>query len=338
MPSKYFVTGATGFIGGQVARQLREAGHEVVAIARQPARAQDLVALGVRVVPGDVTDRESLRTPMTSVDGVFHLAGWYQVGVRDKTPGKSINIDGTRNVLEVMRDLNIPRGVYTSTLAVNGDTHGRVVDETYQYSGPWLSEYDRTKWVAHYEVAEPMIQQGLPLIIVQPGGVYGPGDNSPQGQLFRQYLQRKLPMVPRGSALCWARVEDTARGHVLAMQRGVPGQTYIIAGPPATIEDVLQLAERITGVPAPRLHPSPGLIKAIAAIMGVIERVAPVPDTLSAEYLRVAAGATYLGSNAKAKRELGFDPRALQVGLRETLEYEMQRMGMGTPTPLAAVL
>jgi nucleoside-diphosphate-sugar epimerase len=335
MPSKYFVTGATGFIGGQVARQLREAGHEVVAIARQPARAQDLVGLGVQVVPGDVTDKESLRAPMTGVDGVFHLAGWYQVGVRDKTPGRSINIDGTRNVLELMRDLHIARGVYTSTLAINGDTHGRLVDETYTFSGPWLSEYDRTKWVAHYEVAEPMIQQGLPLTIVQPGGVYGPGDNSPQGQLLRQYLQRKLPMVPRGAALCWAHVEDTARGHLLAMQRGVPGQSYILAGPPSTIQGVLELAERITGVPAPRLHPAPGLVKAVATIMGVVERIAPVPDTMSAEYLRVAAGATYLGSNAKAKRELGYDPRPIEVGLRETLEYEIQRMR--GRTPVAAV-
>jgi nucleoside-diphosphate-sugar epimerase len=333
MPSRYFVTGATGFIGGRVARQLREAGHDVVAIARQPARAQDLVAQGIQVVPGDVTEKESLRAPMTGVDGVFHLAGWYQVGVRDKTPGQRINVDGTRNVLEVMRDLHVPKGVYTSTLAINSDTHGQVVDETYAYHGPWLSEYDRTKWVAHYQVAEPMIQQGLPLVIVQPGGVYGPGDNSPQGQLFRQYLRRKLPMVPRGAALCWAHVEDTARGHLLAMQRGTPGQSYIIAGPPATIQDVLELAERITGVLAPRIHPSPALVKAVAAIVGLIERIAPVPDTLSSEYLRVAAGVTYLGSNAKAKRELGFDPRPLEVGLRETLEYELQRMRNPSAVP-----
>ncbi|MBV9578862.1 MAG: NAD-dependent epimerase/dehydratase family protein, partial [Chloroflexi bacterium] len=224
---KYFVTGATGFIGGRLVHQLREAGHQVVAIARQPARAQDLTALGVQVVPGDVTDKVSLRAPMTGVDGVFHLAGWYQVGVRDKTPARAINVDGTRNVLEVMRELGIPKGVYTSTLAVNGDTHGRVVDETYEHDGPWLSEYDHTKWEAHYEVALPMMRQGLPLVIVQPGGVYGPGDNSPQGELLRQYLRRKLPMVPRGSALCWGHVDDTAAGHALAMERGATGQSYI---------------------------------------------------------------------------------------------------------------
>jgi nucleoside-diphosphate-sugar epimerase len=140
-------------------------------------------------------------------------------------------------------------------------------------------------------------------------------------------------MVPRGAALCWAHVEDTARGHLLAMQRGTPGQSYIIAGPPATIQDVLELAERITGVLAPRIHPSPALVKAVAAIVGLIERIAPVPDTLSSEYLRVAAGVTYLGSNAKAKRELGFDPRPLEVGLRETLEYELQRMRNPSAVP-----
>lgn len=321
--AKYLVTGATGFIGGQVARQLVQSGHDVVAIARQPARATELSALGIQVVGGDITDRDSLRAPMTGVDGVFHLAGWYQVGVRDKSPGQKINVDGTRNVLETMRDLQIPRGVYTSTLAVNGDTHGRVVDESYRFNGPFLSEYDRTKWAAHYEVAEPMMRAGLPLIVVQPGGVYGPGDNSPQGQMFRQYLQRKLPMVPRGAALCWAHVADTARGHLLAMERGTPGECYIIAGPPASIISVLQLAERITGVPAPRMQPSPALVKAVAAVMGLVEQVVPVPETMSGEYLRVAAGATYLGSNEKAKRELAYDPRPIEDGLRETLEYEL---------------
>src|SRR5262249_21366487 len=142
--------------------------------------------LGARVVAGDVTDRESLVAPMTGVDGVFHLAGWYGIGVRDPTPAQRINVDGTRNVLSVMQQLEIPRGVYTSTLAVNGDTHGQIVDERYYSGGPWLSEYDRTKWVAHYEVAEPMMRSGLPLVIVQPGGVYGPGDASPQGQMLRQ--------------------------------------------------------------------------------------------------------------------------------------------------------
>src|SRR5271169_3132545 len=147
---RYLVTGATGFIGGSVVRQLLAAGHQVSALVRRPSSATDLAALGVALYPGDVTDRPSLREPMRGVDGVFHLAGWYKVGARDRSPGERINVAGTRHVLESMAEAGVPRGVYTSTLAVFSDTGGRLVDETYRHAGPWLSEYDRTKWVAHY--------------------------------------------------------------------------------------------------------------------------------------------------------------------------------------------
>ncbi|TLZ64239.1 MAG: NAD-dependent epimerase/dehydratase family protein, partial [Methanobacteriota archaeon] len=146
---RYFVTGATGFIGTRVVRRLREAGHEVGAIARDPGKAGDLTKLGVWVQPGDITDKESMRGPMNGADGVFHLAAWYKIGEKDKSPAVRSNIEGTRNVLELMKELGIPKGVYTSTLAVFGDTKGQAVDESYRHDGPWLSEYDRTKWVAH---------------------------------------------------------------------------------------------------------------------------------------------------------------------------------------------
>lgn len=325
---KYFLTGATGFVGGRVTRQLVEAGHQVVATARNPAKAEDLTAMGVAVHPGDVTDKESMRAPMQGVDGVFHVAGWYKVGVRDKGDGERINVQGTRNVLELMRELGVPKGVYTSTLAVNSDTHGRLVDEAYRYDGPHLSEYDRTKWAAHRQVAEPMIAAGLPLVIVMPGLIYGPGDTSSLRAALLQYLQRRLPMLPERTAFCWAHVDDVARGHILAMENGRPGETYIIAGPPHTFVEAMELAERITGVPAPRLRVAPGLMKAMAAMMGVVEKVAPLPENYSAEVLRVNAGVTYLGSNAKARRELGYSPRPLPEGLAETLRHEMQLLGM----------
>lgn len=332
---RYFVTGATGFVGGQVARQLLAAGHGVVAVARTVAKAQDLVALGVDVRQGDVTAKESMREALRGVDGVFHIAGWYKLGVKDKSAGERINVQGTRNVLELMRELEIPRGVYTSTLAVFSDTHGRMVDETYRYDGPHLSEYDRTKWVAHYEVADPMIAQGLPLVIVQPGLIYGPGDTSSLRPTLIAYLKRKLPMVPLGTTYCWGHVEDTARGHLQAMERGRPGEAYIIAGERRELVDALRLAERITGVPGPRIKIAPGLMKATASLLSVVERVVPVPDDYTAEYLRENAGTTYLGDSSKAKRELGFAARPLEEGLAETLRHEMRLLGMPTPQATA---
>lgn len=290
----------------------------MTAVVRDPAKAQDLRALGVDVRPGDVTVEESLWGPMTGADGVFHIAGWYKIGTRDRMNGERVNVQGTRNVLTVMKELRIPKGVYTSTLAVFGDTRGRLPDESYRHEGPWLTEYDRTKWVAHYEVAEPMIREGLPLVIVLPGLTYGPGDTSEVRPTLVRYLRRRLPAIPRRTAYCWAHVDDIARGHLLAMQKGVAGESYIIAGPTHTLIEAFQIAERFTGIPAPRIHLSPSLLRGLAFLS-------------RSERLRDVAGVTYMGNNAKARRSLGYDPRPLEPGLRETLAHEMNLLGMTPP-------
>ena len=336
--SRYFVTGATGFVGGALARRLRAAGHEVTAIARRPGSATALIDLGVRVHPGDVTDPATLVEPMRGVDGVFHVAGWYRIGVRDRRPAYAINVEGTKHVLDTMRSLAIPKGVYTSTLAVFGDTHGALVDESYFDPGPWLTEYDRTKWLAHYEVAKPRIAAGLPLVIVQPGLIYGPGDTSSVRRTLQQYLTRRLPALPRGTAYCWSHVDDIAEAHVLAMEKGRAGESYIVAGWPHTLIEAFAIAERITGIPAPRLHPSPATMRVLAAMMGVVERVVPLPENFTREGLLVTAGVTYLGSHEKARRELGYAPRALEPGLRETLDVERRARGLAPPglAPTAA--
>lgn len=323
---KYFVTGATGFVGGRVARQLVAGGHEVVALVRSPQKAQDLAALGVQLAQGDVTDKASMRAPMTGVDGVFHIAGWYKVGVHDKSEAQAINAGGTRNVLELMQELGIAKGVYTSTLAVNSDTHGRLVDETYRYRGPHLSEYDRTKAEAH-DIADAFIAAGLPLVIVMPGLIYGPGDTSSLRTFLIQFIQRKLPVAPQKTAYCWAHVDDIAGAHIAALERGKPGETYIIAGPSHTFVEAIRLLDQLSGIPAPRSLP-PAVFKTLSAVMGVVERIVPVPESYSAEGLRVIAGVTYLGDNSKARRELGYAPRPLAEGLEETLHHEMALLGV----------
>ena len=165
---KYLVTGASGFIGGCLARQLLRAGHEVAALVRNPDAAGHLEAAGASIHQGDVRDKSSLRAPMSGVDGLFHLAAWYRIGVRDRGEAYRTNVDGTRNVLETARELGVPRIVYTSTVAVSSDTGGRLVDEGFRHQGPWLTRYERTKWMAHYQVARPMAEAGLPLVILQP--------------------------------------------------------------------------------------------------------------------------------------------------------------------------
>ena len=324
--AKYFVTGATGFIGGEIVKQLVGRGHKVVALVRSPEKAGILKALGVEIHPGDITDRETLKAPMTGVDGVFHVAAWYKVGVKEPLADQ-INVDGTRNVLKTMRTLEIPRGVYTSTLAVFSDTKGRVPDEAYRYDGPHLSEYDRTKWIAHYRVALPKIEEGLPLTIVMPGYVYGPGDTSGMRTALVDLLRGRLPMTPARTAFCWAHVEDTARAHIQAMERGKPGETYIIAGPRHTFEQAFDLAAAIAKVRPPLFHPGPTAMRAMAAAMSVLGSVFKLPPALTPEALRVLAGTTYFGANDKAIRELGFSPRPLDEGMAQTLEHELRLLG-----------
>jgi nucleoside-diphosphate-sugar epimerase len=321
---KYFVTGATGFIGQRLVKQLRQGGHEVVAVVRDPGRVRDLEAT---LVKGDVTDVDSLRTGMEGCDGVFHLAGWYKIGVKDKRPGRAINIDGTRNVCQAMLDAKVPKGVYTSTVAVFSDTHGEVPDERYHFTGRHISEYDRTKAEAH-DIAAEFISRGLPLVIVQPGLVYGPDDQSAIGQAFRKYLRRQLPLLPGGCEYCWAFVDDIARAHILAMEKGAVGETYIVCGPRHSLVEAMGMARKITGIAPPRLTAPPWLMRALSSVMAVVEKVVPVPEDYSSEYLRVSAGVTYLGDNAKARRELGYAPRPLEEGLAETLLCERHKLGV----------
>lgn len=323
----FFVTGATGFLGGRLARQLREAGHDVIALVRDPARATHLADLGVQLAVGDVTDLESMREPMRGVDGVYHVAGWYKIGVRDSSEAVKVNVNGTRNVLTLMHELGIPRGVYTSTLAVNSNTHGRIVDETYRFTGTHLSEYDRTKAAAH-DVALEFIGKGLPLIIVQPGLIYGPGDQGPSHDLLRDYLLRRLPVVPRMTGYAWAHVEDVAHAHMLAMERGTPGEKYFLCGPTMSVMDMMHVWQRLSGVRPPRIIVSPALLKGLSSVMGIVERIVPVPANYSSEYLRVAAGVTYYGSNAKAVRELGWEPWSIEDGMPETVDAAMSELGL----------
>ncbi len=321
---RYFVTGATGFVGSHLARKVRKQGHEVHASVRSPERAKELQTLGVQLFRGDVTDKESMREAMQGVDGVFHVAGWYKIGVKDKRDGEKVNIQGTRNVLDLMKELNIPKGVYTSSLVVNSDTHGQMKEEHYHFIGQHLSEYDRTKAVAH-EVANEFIANGLPLVIVMPGVIYGPGDTSILRNNIQDFLDQKLPMLPSQTAYCWGHVDDIVDGHILAMQKGRVGESYIIAGEPYTVVDAFKLASEITGKRAPSVVPYQ-VMKALSVLVKPFDSL--LPETYTSEGLREIAGPTYLGDNSKAKRELGYNPRPFREGWGETLRHEMKLLSM----------
>ena len=331
---EYFVTGATGLIGSYVVEKLVEDDHDVVALTRSQENA-DHLSDAIEVVEGDITNKESMRSAMTDVDGVFHIAAWYYVGPGPGNVDKAeqINVEGTRNVLELMDELDIRKGVYTSTLGVYPLQEWDHIDETIEPERPDGAVYFRTKWEAHYEVAKPMADAGLPLVTVQPGIVYGPGDKS-YGSIrmaFRDYLQGDLPMLPRDHVAPWDHAGDIADGHVRAMEHGELGETYIIAGEPRDAVDVFACAEKITGVSAPRVV-SPKLFGGIAKVMGTVERVLTPREGMEAEALRFFAGCRWRSDNSKARQELAITHRPLEEGLRDYLEWEMEQLGIEGPT------
>ena len=318
---KAFVTGGTGFIGRCVVRRLIDRGYQVMALARSESGADVLRDLGAVVVPGDITDRESMREAMTGSDVVFHIAAIYNFSPDALAQCAAANVDGTRNILELAFELGVPRIVYTSTVAVFGDTRGEIPDETYFAGGPFLTEYDRTKWLAHYEVAEPLIAQGAPIIIVMPGGVYGPGDNSWLAETMRMFYRGMLPVLPGPETVfTFAYVDDVAEGHILAAEKGRVGESYILAGPAVPIGEMIDFWSQLTGKPRPVARIPARFARGLAPVTGRIQPALSLPQSFSGEIFRTL-GASYAGRSDKARAELGWRPRPIQTGMMETFEW-----------------
>lgn len=320
---KVFVTGGTGFIGGEIVRQLRGRGDDVVCLVRTPAKAAKLTELGCELVAGDLGDTEAIRKGLSGCDGAIHAAAMYEVGIpaSQREPMRQANVTGTENVLGAALETKVPKVVYVSTVGI-GQTHGKTIDESYEApDGPFTSCYEETKWQAH-QVAKRLIAEGLPCTIVQPGGVYGPGDTSSLGQMIDQFLSGKMPLIPfPDTGLCFAHVEDTAGGILLALDKGKPGEAYFLSGPATTIRGAVETVAEVSGRKAPKHAIPTPLLKAMIPIGPLVGKLMGQPPNLR-ELISAADGVTFWASNEKARRELGYEPRGLEEGLRATLEAE----------------
>ncbi|HEY7256694.1 MAG TPA: NAD-dependent epimerase/dehydratase family protein [Solirubrobacterales bacterium] len=322
---KVFVTGGTGFIGGEVVRQLRDRGDEVVCLVRNPGKGEKLAAIGCELIAGHLTDGEAIRAGLEGCDGAIHAAAMYEVGIpASQHPAMyEANVIGTERVLEAALEAKTPRIIHVSTCGVFGDTHGKVVDETYEHPGDeFTSYYEETKVESH-RIARRMIEEdGLPCIIVQPGGVYGPGDTSQVADLVDQLLAGKLPLIPLPDlGVCMSHVEDVAGGILLALDGGRLGEIYVLSGPPTTMREAIQTVARVAGRKPPKHAVPTGLLKALAPAGPLVAKLMNQPPNLR-EMIASADGVTFWASHEKATRELGYEPRGLEEGLRQTLEAE----------------
>jgi len=316
-----FVTGATGFIGGHVARKLRERGDQVVALVRSPSKAGALEALGCELVAGDLSKTDAIARVVEGCDAAFHVAAMYKVGIPEsERPAMfEANVRGTERVLDAATDAGVARIVYVSTVGYFGNTKGQLVDETFRRPpGDYLSAYDETKYLAH-EAAVERVAKGAPILIAMPGGVYGPGDPSELGNLIDQVRRGRLRFLflPE-TGFMFQHVDDAAEGIILVHDKGRTGEAYILGGQQSTMGELMQMVARLSGRKPPRVAIPPPVIKMSIPLWPAIRRLMGLPPNLR-ELIRSGEGVTYWASDEKARTELGYSARDLETGLRETL-------------------
>jgi dihydroflavonol-4-reductase len=322
---KVFLTGATGFIGGHVARMLRERDDDVVCLVRSPEKAAALSALGCELVSGDLGDAAAIASGMSGCDAVIHGAAVYEVGIpKSEHPAMyEANVLGTERVLRAALDAKIPKVVYISTVGAFGNTHGEVVDESYEHPGQeHTSYYEETKVQAHRIARRLIDEEGLPCVIVQPGGVYGPDDHSALGSQINQFLAGRMPMIAFPDlGMNMVHVDDVAAGVLLALDKGKAGESYVLGGQITTMRELIETLAKVTDRKAPkRAMPTP-LLKAMTPIGPVIGKVMKQGPNLG-ELISSADGVTFWARHDKAMSELGYSPRGLEQGLRDTLAAE----------------
>jgi dihydroflavonol-4-reductase len=319
---RVFVTGGTGFIGQRLVARLREEGDHVVAVVRSPSKAAPLADLGCELIQVSLVEHEALRSAVEGADAVIHAAGAYKVGIpaSERPAMYEANITATEAVLDAAVEAGVPRAVYVSTVNAFGNTHGKVVDETYRRAEaePFVSYYDETKYLAHV-AAEDRIARGAPVVIAMPSAAYGPGDHSQLGDQLRHAGAGTLSFVsfPKLGA-SFVHVDDVADGLIRVLRQGRDGRTYVIGGEVARLGDAIRMMARIAGKRPPRFTMPTLLIKAAIPLQRLVTGPMGFPPNLR-EIVSASDGVTYWASHDRADAELGYAPRGLEQGLADLL-------------------
>lgn len=312
------VTGASGFVGWHVARLLRERGFTVRAMTRG---INPVPELDVEVVKADLTDRASIDRAIAGCSAVFHVAADYRLWAKDPRELYASNVDGTRALLEASRAAGVERAVYTSTVGCIGLVDGGLGDETTPVSLDDMSgHYKRSKYLAE-QVALEFAASGFPVIIVNPTAPVGDHDfkPTPTGQTIADFLQGKMPAY-LDTGLNIVNVRDVAQGHVLAFEKGRPGERYILGSENLTLKQIFEILSSLSGVKAPSIEIPYFVAWLAAAVGGAVSSITGTPPRAPMEGVRMARKKMWVRHD-KATRELGFTPAPARIALQQAYEW-----------------
>jgi dihydroflavonol-4-reductase len=320
---RIFITGATGFVGGHVARRYAAEGAGLRLLTRQTSRLDSLSGIDAEMVTGDLREPEKLRSAITGCDALVHVAADYRLWVRDPEQMYAANVGGTRELLKLAREVGVPRVVYTSSVATMGfKADGTIVsEETPVALADMIGHYKRSKFLGEQEAIQAA-KAGQHVMILNPTTPIGPGDAkpTPTGRIIVDFLNKQFPAyVDTGLNLVDA--DEVARMHVVSLDRGTPGERYILGGENLTLKQILDRMSAITGLPSPTMKVPHSVAMAFAFFdENITGKLRGKEPRATVEAVRMGKKMMF-ASSAKAERELGFQILPVYNAMRSAIEW-----------------
>lgn len=319
---KALVTGASGFVGGAVARALVRAGVDVRVLARPESDLQNLEGLTVERIAGDLRDPHSLRKSLAGCQQLYHVAAHYALWAKDPTIFYDINVTGTRNLLEAAHAIGIERTVYCSTVGTIGlpPGGGLATEDTPASLDQMAGHYKRSKYLAEQEVLK-LATKGLPVVIVNPSAPVGAGDvrPTPTGQVILDFMKGRMPAYIK-TGMNIVDVDDVATGHLLAMQKGRQGERYILGCKNLMLRDLFEMLGRLTGIKAPSIKVPRLAILPIAYLNQWMANLTGRPPRIPLDGVKMAKYNMHYDCS-KAIRELGLPQTPPEIALEKAVRW-----------------
>ncbi len=322
------MTGATGFIGTRVALMLCERGEKVHVLCRPTADVRPLQHPSISIFRGDVMDKQSVLAAMDGCDRAFHLAAYARNWAKDSSTFSRINVGGLTNIAESAKELGVKRVVFTSTNLTMSPSSGTLVTESTPRSKELFTDYEESKVLAE-KAARDFVAKGQEIIIVNPSRVFGPGllsEGNSTTIMIQMYLLGKFrTILGSGNALGnWAFVEDVARGHLLAMENGTPGERYLLGGENASFNQFFESLSEVSGTKKMLFKVPPAIAFALAEIETFRGRHTSHHPLISPGWVKIFLH-DWEHSTEKAQKELGYTVTPLKQALATTVEWIRQQ-------------
>jgi dihydroflavonol-4-reductase len=334
--ARVFVTGASGFIGGALAKRLLERGDEVVGLARSDAAARKVAAHGAQVARGDLLDEDSIAAGMARCEVAYHVAGMNSHCPADPEMMLRVNVDGAEAAVRSAAKAGIARMVYTSSAAALGEPRGSLGTEESTHRGSYLSVYDRSKHEGEQSVFATAAETGVEVVAVNPSSVQGPPRTGGNGAIIIAYLNGKLPVFV-DTHVSVVDIQDCVEGHILAAERGESGRRYVLNGATLPALEALKIVSELSGVrDRVRMIPAP-VARAVAASAEAAYRLCgKTPSLCRARVRTILHGHRYDGS--RATRELGLEYTPVAETFARTIEWAVSQGLVTGPLPRAQLV